>query len=63
MNVYTVTRDGVTVATFPDEAGAWGYLLRVQGQSVSWACRYEGWDLIYPDGASLAATLGGREWK
>lgn len=59
MNRYRVTRDGVTVATFPDEAGAWAYLLNAQSQSVDWACRYEGWNIIYPDGASLAASYGG----
>ena len=59
MSVYTVTRDGEAVATFPDEGGAWRYLLRVQGQSVAYACQHGGWDLIYPDGSTLSATYGG----
>jgi hypothetical protein len=40
---WTVTRDGRTLATFPDEAGAVRYLHKVQGQSAWWACRYEGY--------------------
>ncbi len=50
MNGYTVTRDGKTLAFFPTELGAWGYLLRVQGQSIDWAIKYNGYDIIYPNG-------------
>lgn len=50
MNGYIVTRDGDTLATFPTENEAWGYLLRVQGQSIDWAVKYNGYDIIYPNG-------------
>ena len=60
MNRYKVTRDGVTVATFPDGSGAWRWLARQIGYSVYHAVTHEGWDIIHPDGASLAASYGGR---
>lgn len=56
---YLITRDGVTVAktlTMPD---AYHYLHTAQGQSAQWAMTHEGWDIITPDGDSLAATYGG----
>lgn len=52
---YIVTRDGEQVtAPFPREIEAIGYLLRAQSQSVRWAVRYGGWDIIYPDGTRLS---------
>lgn len=48
MSAYLVARDGITRATFDTEAGAWGYLLSVQGRSVEWACKWEGWQIVYP---------------
>ena len=58
MNGYTITRDGQTVATFDTEGEAWGHLLRRQSQSIRWACLYEGWDIVDPDGVRLSATYG-----
>lgn len=52
---YIVTRDGEQVtAPFAREIEAIGYLLRAQSHSVRWAVRYEGWDIIYPDGTKLS---------
>lgn len=52
---YIVTRDGEQVtAPFGTEHEAWAYLLRAQSQSVRWAVRYEGWDIIYPNGTKLS---------
>lgn len=54
MDTYTVTRDGRTLATLPTETEAWRYLLTTQGQSVQYACRHNGYDIIYPNGARLS---------
>lgn len=57
---YLIARDGVTVAktlTLPD---AYHYLHRQVGYSAAHAMRHEGWDIITPDGESLAATYGGK---
>jgi hypothetical protein len=59
MNNYQVIRDGQTLATFGTEAQAWGYLLRVQGRSIEWAVRHEGYDIIYPNGAGLKGIEAG----
>jgi hypothetical protein len=48
MSAYLVARDGITRARFNTEAEAWRYLLNVQGQSIDWACTWEGWALIGP---------------
>jgi hypothetical protein len=53
VNTYTVTRDGKALASLPTEAQAWGYLLRIQGQSVGWAVAHNGYDIIYPNGTGL----------
>lgn len=59
-NLYTVTRDGETVATADTETRAWITLAGMIGYSVAHAMRHEGWDIITPDGESLAATYGGQ---
>jgi hypothetical protein len=59
MNNYQVTRDGQTLATFTTEGKAWGYLLQVQGRSIEWAVRHEGYDIIYPNGAGLKGIEAG----
>lgn len=46
---YEVLRDGVTRATFPEYWHAAAYLLTVQGQSIDWATKYEGWTITYRD--------------
>jgi hypothetical protein len=56
---YAVIRDGVTLATFTTEAGAWSHLLRIQGQSVQYAVRNNGYDIIYPDGNGLKGIEAG----
>jgi len=58
MYTYKVTRDGRTLATFDTYGEAWIYLLRIQGQSVDWAVRYEGYDIIYGNGVALSETYG-----
>lgn len=51
---YIVTRDGEQVtAPFGTDYEAWAYLHRVQSQSIWWAVKHGGWDIIYPDGTSL----------
>jgi hypothetical protein len=52
--VWTVSRDGERRARFNTEAEAWRYLLNVQGQSIEWACKWEGW-------AIHAEDMGGEE--
>jgi hypothetical protein len=59
MNNYQVIRDGQTLATFSTEAQAWGYLQRVQGRSIEWAVRHEGYDIIYPNGTGLKGIEAG----
>lgn len=54
MDCYTVTRDGETLATFDTESEAWAYLLGIQGNSVVFAVKYEGYDITYPTGLSLS---------
>jgi hypothetical protein len=56
METYEVTRDGRTLGTFRTEGEAWRYLLRIQGQSVGWAVAHNGYDIIYPNGSSLAES-------
>ena len=41
--VYAVTRDGNTLAVFPTYSEAFAHLHRIQGQSVDWAMRHEGY--------------------
>lgn len=53
---YTVTRDGQRLAVLDTENEAWGYLLRIQGQSIDYAVRHEGYDIIYPNGVRLSQT-------
>lgn len=60
-NLYTVTRDGETVATADTEPRAWVTLAGMIGYSVHHAMTFEGWDIITPDGESLAATYGGAQ--
>lgn len=55
MNVYTVTRDGVTVATASSMLGAWREIHARVGYSIDHAMRYEGWDIVTPRGESFAA--------
>ena len=59
MGTYTVTRDGKTIATFRTENEAWVYLLNYQSQSVQYAVRNEGYDIIYPNGAGLKGIEAG----
>jgi hypothetical protein len=57
---YIVTRDGEQVtAPFSTDYEAWAYLHRAQSQSVPWAVRYSGWDIIYPDGTCLSGKQKG----
>lgn len=56
---YAVTRDGVTLATFTTDYQAWAYLHRIQGQSVFFAVKYEGYDIIYPNGSTLLGIEAG----
>lgn len=58
MGTYTVTRDGRTLATFTTEEEAWRCLLRQQGQSVYYATKHGGFDIIYPNGKKLSETYG-----
>lgn len=60
METYTVTRDGRTLATFTTDYQAWAYLHRIQGQSVFHAVKYEGYDIIYPDGGGLTCDQCGK---
>lgn len=50
---YTVTRDGQTLATYATEQEAWRHLMSCQPASVSHAVRYEGYDIIYPNGTTI----------
>lgn len=52
-------RDGVTLATFTTEAGAWSHLLRIQGNSVGYAVAHNGYDIIYPNGNGLKGIEAG----
>jgi hypothetical protein len=56
METYEVTRDGRSLATFRTENEAWRYLLRQQGQSIYYATLHGGYDIIYPNGSSLAES-------
>lgn len=58
---YRITRDGATVATADTENRAWITLATMIAYSVHHAVTHEGWDIIGPDGASLAATYGGTQ--
>lgn len=54
---YLITRDGVTVGktlTLPD---AYHFLHRQVGYSAHHAMTHEGWDIITPEGASVAEGL------
>lgn len=42
---YRVTRDGKTLSEFKTYVEAFGYLHRVQGQSIEWAMKYEGYKI------------------
>lgn len=53
METYEVTRDGRSLATFRTENEAWRHLLNIQGMSVHRAVTEEGYDIIYPNGASV----------
>lgn len=55
-----MTRDGQTLATFDTEGQAWGYLQRIQGNSVQWAIMFEGYDIIYPQGHKASRDYGDR---
>lgn len=55
MNRYTVTRDGVTVATASSMLGAWREIHARVGYSIDHAMRHEGWDIVTPAGVSFAA--------
>lgn len=57
--VYTVTRHGETVATADTEDRAWITLAGLIGYSVHHAMTFEGWDIVTPDGTSLATTYAG----
>lgn len=57
---YRITRDGVTVAKTLTGVDAAHYLHTAQGQSMSWAFRWGGWDVIDPDGASWAEQDRGK---
>lgn len=41
--IYTVSRDGRTLATFTTHLAAFAYLLGLQGRSVEWATRHDGY--------------------
>jgi hypothetical protein len=56
---YAVIRDGVTLATFTTEAGAWSHLQRLQPFSIGHAVKYEGYDIIYPNGSGLKGIEAG----
>jgi len=56
METYEVTIDGRTLGTFRTENDAWRYLLRQQGQSIYYATIHGGYDIIYPNGSSLAES-------
>lgn len=53
MDTYQVTRDGKTIETFTTEAKAWAFLQRLQPFSIGHAVKYEGYDIIYPNGTGL----------
>jgi len=55
---YKITRDGVTVGETRTYTDAFIFLLRQQGQSAEWAMTHEGWDIITPDGDSMARAEG-----
>jgi hypothetical protein len=46
MDRYEVRRDGRTLATMPDEAQAWRWLLNYQPQSVHYATTYGGYAIV-----------------
>jgi hypothetical protein len=47
--VWTVSRDGERRASFDTYTGAAAFLLGVQGQSIDWACKWEGWAISRED--------------
>lgn len=51
---WAVTRDGETLKTFPREQDAMAFLLRHQGQSIHWAVKYEGYDIVEVRGGKIA---------
>ena len=42
---WRILRDGRLVKEVETEQQAWAYLHSVQGQSVEWATKYEGWKI------------------
>ena len=58
-DLYRITRYGATVTTADTENGAFITLAGMIGYSVHHAMTFESWDILTPDGESLAATYGG----
>lgn len=51
---YIVTLHGEPVTATTTEDKAWEYVIRAQDLPVTWAVRYNGWDIIYPNGTKLS---------
>lgn len=47
--VWTVSRDGERRASFGTYWDAAAFLLGAQGQSIDWACKWEGWAISCED--------------
>jgi hypothetical protein len=47
---YIITRDGEQIGATLTSADAFYFLHNYQGQSVDWAIRYAGYDVVDPDG-------------
>lgn len=50
MATHRVTRDGVEKFQGSEDE-CFVFIHRAQGQSVDWACKWEGWDITSMDGA------------
>lgn len=47
---YIITRDGEQIGATLTGNDAFAFLLNYQSQSVDWAIRYAGYDVVEPDG-------------
>ncbi len=54
---YVVTRDSKTLAEFEDEGKALAYLHGIFSGSYEHAVRWEGYNVVYPDGSDLRTML------
>ena len=50
MKKYTISRDGLALSTHDTHNEAFAQLHRIQGQSVDWATKYEGYAITETEG-------------